>query len=198
MNTDLITIAGIAQLFAQTPKHVRDRVVHEPDFPTPALVAGPRSRLWRREDVIAWATPAGRDALEEPLQDFPFAEVIVEGLMAIEAHAASILKAANVAIRQAKGRSPRSGREWGLEFSDAAFFLKRQDYKCAVSGVPFSLESVGLAKTRPYAPSVDRIDSSKGYVLDNVRFVCMSVNFLMNSWGDEVYKRVARPHAHTG
>ena len=36
------------------------RLVHRADFPLPARVAGPRSRLWLATEVDAWATPAAR------------------------------------------------------------------------------------------------------------------------------------------
>lgn len=38
----------------------------------------------------------------------------------------------------------------------------------------------------PFAPSLDRIDSSKGYTLSNTRLVCVASNFCMNQWGDGV------------
>lgn len=60
MTADTVTIKEIAQALNLSAKHVRERLVHRPGFPLPYLVAGPRSRLWLRADVIAWATPAAR------------------------------------------------------------------------------------------------------------------------------------------
>lgn len=60
MSEELLDIDGIAALLRRTPKTVRDRLVHQPSFPPPRLVSGPRSRLWLSSDVIAWATPAAR------------------------------------------------------------------------------------------------------------------------------------------
>jgi hypothetical protein len=45
----------------------------------------------------------------------------------------------------------------------------------------------------PYAPSLDRIDSARGYEIDNIRWVCVAVNFMMNQWGDEVFRSFAGP-----
>lgn len=61
--------------------------------------------------------------------------------------------------------------------------------RCAVSGLPFSLDKVGTGKAqRPFAPSPDRIDRSKGYVPSNVRLVCVMANFAMNAWGDSAFR----------
>ena len=67
-----------------------------------------------------------------------------------------------------------------------------QQGHCAVSGLEFTDEvhREAFVKT-PFAPSVDRINSSKGYVKDNVRLVCTAANFALNQWGDDVLRRVA-------
>ena len=72
--TDYLTIDGIADLLQVAPKTVRDRIVHKPDFPAPAIVAGPRTRRWLRADVIAWATPAARKSPQPSPGSRPTAE----------------------------------------------------------------------------------------------------------------------------
>lgn len=62
--------------------------------------------------------------------------------------------------------------------------------RCQLTGIEFSNELIGKTKSRPWAPSIDRIDSSKGYALDNIRLVCVAVNFALGAWGDEVLKRI--------
>ena len=74
MTDDLLDIEGIAALLRRTPKTVRDRLVHQPQFPPPALVSGPRSRLWLKADVIAWATPAARKSPQPSPGSRPTAE----------------------------------------------------------------------------------------------------------------------------
>ena len=39
--------------------------------------------------------------------------------------------------------------------------------------------------------SLDRIDSSKGYTVENCRLVCTAVNLAMNEWGEDVLERIA-------
>lgn len=51
--------------------------------------------------------------------------------------------------------------------------------------------------------SVDRIDSSRGYILGNIQFVCMIANFAKNSFSDKdliefctaVYKNMVKSHS---
>jgi hypothetical protein len=75
----------------------------------------------------------------------------------------------------------------------AATLYSRQLGRCAVSGVEFNLQRFGDALVKhPFAPSIDRKLSSGGYTEDNVRLVCVAVNFGMGQWGEEVYMTIAR------
>lgn len=49
-------------------------------------------------------------------------------------------------------------------------------------------------KPNPYASSIDRIDSTKGYEPGNVRVVLWAINCACCSWGLEVYDVVARAY----
>lgn len=87
------------------------------------------------------------------------------------------------------------------------FYLSRDDYayifsdRCSLTGIPFVTErpKEKFAR-RPFAASIDRIDSKKGYELDNCRLVCIAVNLAMNVWGEDVLYRIAeglsRNHAN--
>lgn len=71
--------------------------------------------------------------------------------------------------------------------------MRAQDNCCALSGVRFSLETVGRgAAPRPFAPSIDRIDAGEGYVLGNIRVVCWAVNCFLLGWGDRTAMEIAR------
>ncbi len=45
---------------------------------------------------------------------------------------------------------------------------------------------------RPYSPSIDRIDPSGDYTLDNCRIVCTITNLAMNVWGEQPLLRMAQ------
>lgn len=59
---------------------------------------------------------------------------------------------------------------------------------CQLTGLPFDLTH-GCRK--PNAPSLDRIDSTKGYVPGNVRVVLWQVNAMMNEYGEDALLEVA-------
>ncbi len=86
----------------------------------------------------------------------------------------------------AKGRR---GIPFGICRADVEAMLRASHYQCAVTGTPLSLVTVG--RHRPFAPSIDRRDSSAGYTKENCRVVCMAANFAMNAWGEDVLRTIA-------
>lgn len=56
---------------------------------------------------------------------------------------------------------------------------------CEFSGIKFAYSENGRGKVRPFAPSLDRIDSNKGYTMSNCRLVCAAVNVALNAFGDD-------------
>tara|TARA_R110000824_G_scaffold8429_9_gene38216 strand:- start:214 stop:828 length:615 start_codon:yes stop_codon:yes gene_type:complete len=53
------------------------------------------------------------------------------------------------------------------------------DNKCTKTGLPFVWK-----RHYPFGPSIDRIDSAKGYTQDNCQIVCKMYNFAKNKWSD--------------
>ncbi len=84
----------------------------------------------------------------------------------------------------------RGGAEYRLTERQEITIARRSKDKCEVTGIPFSLDKNGYSKA-PFAPSVDRIDSLKGYSTNNTRLVCMCVNYAMNEWGEWVLAPIA-------
>ncbi len=58
---------------------------------------------------------------------------------------------------------------------------------CQLTGIPFNLDD---GKTWD-SPSLDRIDNSKGYSLENVRVVLYCVNVMANLWGENKIVEIA-------
>jgi hypothetical protein len=62
-----------------------------------------------------------------------------------------------------------------LTLSQLIELWNKQDGKCAISGVPMTYQRI-KRQHNMYNCSVDRIDSSKNYTIDNVQLVCWIVN----------------------
>ena len=60
----------------------------------------------------------------------------------------------------------------------------KQKSSCALSGVPITLRKFN-EKSFPSTASLDRIDSSKGYIRGNVQFVAYSINLAKNSFRNQ-------------
>lgn len=70
---------------------------------------------------------------------------------------------------RAKTRATRKGREFNIEVADIVI-----PDVCSVFGVP-------LVEETEYAPSIDRIDSSKGYIKGNIQIISRRANLLKNN-----------------
>lgn len=78
-------------------------------------------------------------------------------------------------------------RKYGgdLTLAEIKSLWDAQQGKCAYTGLPMVLpDSVGgwKAGATPFAASLDRKDSAKGYTPDNVEFVCRFVNLGKNKF----------------
>lgn len=50
----------------------------------------------------------------------------------------------------------------------------------------------------PETVTVDRIDQTKGYVIDNIRLICFAANNARYVWGDEQLLKLANALVGTG
>lgn len=57
---------------------------------------------------------------------------------------------------------------------------------CQLTGLPFDFSPPQTKHHNPYAPSIDRIDNTKGYTKENCRVVLISVNQSLNEYGQDV------------
>lgn len=63
---------------------------------------------------------------------------------------------------------------------------------CSATGLSLTWEHSGSSKANPWAPSIDRIDCSRGYVPGNVRLVCWAFNMMRGDFPDEVVFALAK------
>ena len=94
-------------------------------------------------------------------------------------------------------RHQKGARQRKLEFAitaaDILSIFEKQGHRCAVTGLPFRADKPNGMRVKPWAPSLDRITGSAGYVAGNVRIVCCFVNIAMNGFGDEFFSQVLEP-----
>jgi len=77
-----------------------------------------------------------------------------------------------------KEADEKSDRPEPVDLSKATLLvmLEAQDYKCAVSGLPFARGVKQGERYAPFAISCDRLDNERPHDLDNIRLVCALFN----------------------
>lgn len=63
---------------------------------------------------------------------------------------------------------------------------------CAITNLPFSMEIGTKKKRNPFRPSVDRINSNKGYVKGNIQIVLTIVNTMKMDYTDDILHTVVK------
>jgi len=88
-------------------------------------------------------------------------------------------------MRKARNRPQRTN----LDLRYLKDLWEEQEGRCALSGLPLDLPRNSLAWEQrtgdPWKPSLDRVDSSRGYLKGNVRFVAMIANLAKQRFMDQ-------------
>jgi hypothetical protein len=92
-------------------------------------------------------------------------------------------------MRKARNRK----HETDLDLPYLKALWETQGGRCALSGIEMVLPRNTLAWEKqtddPWKPSLDRIDSSKGYTMGNVRYVTVMANLAKSRFSDEQLRR---------
>jgi hypothetical protein len=91
------------------------------------------------------------------------------------------------ALRSARTRAGNKGYAFDLTIANLSEIAEAQEYKCALSGFNFSPENKHGTRVNPYALTIDRIDPKGGYLIGNVRLVCLVLNIALMDWGEDVF-----------
>lgn len=70
---------------------------------------------------------------------------------------------------QIRASATARSMEFPLDIAETYSLIEKQGFKCAISGV-----EIYLGKTR--TASLDRIDSQKGYSIDNIQWIHKTIN----------------------
>lgn len=88
----------------------------------------------------------------------------------------------------------RGAEKRGLEFNISKQFawdlIVKQEFRCALSGIPITLTRKTHNSSPAYSlfnASIDRIDSTKGYTESNVQWVHKDINMMKQSYSQEYF-----------
>lgn len=99
---------------------------------------------------------------------------------------------ARTLYREARKHSSRRGIPFEITAEEFTELVAKSGGRCTLTGIAFEFESAGHRVKRPFAPSLDRLDSQGAYRIGNVRLVCVAVNLALNQWGDSVLMKMAK------
>lgn len=82
-----------------------------------------------------------------------------------------------------RSRSSNTKKESNIDINHILELIRPM--KCQRTGIDLE---IGIKPNNPFSPSLDRIDSLKGYVEGNIQIVCSMYNFCKNRFSDEQVK----------
>ena len=94
----------------------------------------------------------------------------------------------------ARSRTKKGSLIFEITLEDVLEIYEIQKGSCALTNIEFSLDRLGRKSKNPFAPSLDRIDSDKGYTKENIRLVCVIVNLALNNFGDNAFDKMCRAY----
>ena len=97
---------------------------------------------------------------------------------------------ARTLVKEAKKRAKRKDLEFDIDVPFVLALAAKSGDCCSITGIPFD-HSPSETYRRPWAPSLDRIDCTRGYTRDNVRITSIAVNYAMGQFGLDALKRIA-------
>lgn len=98
----------------------------------------------------------------------------------------------NELLTRVKKGAKKRNIPFDISVDEIKNILDKSGGKCSLTGITFDLVKDDRYRIRLWAPSIDRIDSSKGYTADNIRLVVASVNIALNDFGEEVLERIVK------
>lgn len=96
----------------------------------------------------------------------------------------------NHIVRSAKGYKGRKEIELSITKEYAWDLFLKQNRKCSLSGIELYFPSKW--KDKNYTASLDRIDSSKGYVENNVQWVHKDINMMKRIYNNEYFIKMCK------
>ena len=81
-------------------------------------------------------------------------------------------------------RRHKEDREFSITIEQAWDLFLKQNRKCALSGMELEF---GKTNKDSFTASLDRIDSDKGYTIDNIQWIHKHINWMKNTFTQEYF-----------
>lgn len=95
-------------------------------------------------------------------------------------------------LAMAKNRAKLKDLEFNIDKDYLYSLWIIQEGKCTISKVEMDITQPLNGLPRWNAPSIDRIEPSKGYTKGNVRIVCYQINAAMQDYGSEHFIKLCK------
>lgn len=104
-------------------------------------------------------------------------------------------------LRNARNRALRRSMEFDITMEEISELYESQDGLCALSALPIGFFDSGdnnkSKSLRGHTASLDRIDSTIGYIADNVQWVHRDINAMKNLLDQELFVHLCHCVAHS-
>jgi len=84
-------------------------------------------------------------------------------------------------------RYSRRNREFNIEIKYVYDLWVKQDKKCALSGIPISFKNTAGEGFYRCNASLDRISSSKGYIIGNIQLMHKNINRMKSDFDEDYF-----------
>lgn len=92
-------------------------------------------------------------------------------------------------------RAKKKGIEHTLTYEDIEELLSTQGRRCVFTKIPFETDRRdAVGGKNPWSPSLDRVDSRKGYVKGNVQLTSLMYNMCKHTFTDDDVRTFAKSY----
>jgi len=93
-------------------------------------------------------------------------------------------------VRTARTNAKRKNLDFEINYQLITDLVDKQNSKCALTAFDFQYTNSKEYRSQPFLPSIDRINSKKGYTLFNTQMVCNMVNKAKNEYIQELFDQM--------
>ena len=91
----------------------------------------------------------------------------------------------------------KKGNCFEISLEDVWKVYEKQNKKCSLSGLNIGFKRVGINNHAAYTASLDRIDSKKGYSVDNIQLVHKDINIMKNAFDQDYFIQMCKAIVNT-